>query len=111
MLNESTPSTLGCFFLFACCIMALEASAYFLPGAFEKRLPRSSQQSCTQKLSSRPGLHILEPEQKGAHWCKLGLAKSSASLVRKGNIWDSTECLKASFTAHLLYVPFTLLSF
>lgn len=74
MVNEYALSALRCFFLFACCIMALEASAYFLPEPHTEAFPAD-----LRPLGSSPGIHILESEQKGAHWCKLGLAKSLAS--------------------------------
>lgn len=68
MVNEYALSTLHWFFLFPRCIMALEISHYFLPGAFEKTLCHSSQQSCTQKafptdlrlLGFSPGIQTLE---------------------------------------------------
>lgn len=49
MVNEYALSTLHWFFLFAFCIMALEISHYFLPGAFQKMFCHLSQQSCAHK--------------------------------------------------------------
>lgn len=73
MVNEYTLSTLRCFFLFPCCVMAPETSAYFLPGAFEKNaasfltaeLHTEAFRADLRLLGSSPGIRILGSEQKG----------------------------------------------
>lgn len=48
LMNTPCLLSIG-FSLFAYCIMALEISHYFLPGAFQKMFCHSSQQSCVHR--------------------------------------------------------------